>query len=93
VVNLTNLNGIISEEVVNDEWEIIKSRIEPQNATIVVKELLLALNTATTEGFFHILLEGWVAEYWLRDLLVGKAIHWDCLRLALSVSESLNNDK
>jgi hypothetical protein len=33
---------------VNDEWKVIETCEEAEDTTIIVEELLLALNTATT---------------------------------------------
>jgi hypothetical protein len=54
VMHLTNLNGIVSQEVVDDVWEVIEATVETQNTTIVVEELFLALHAATAQRLFHI---------------------------------------
>jgi hypothetical protein len=76
MVNFTNLDGIISKEVMDDEWQIIKTGIETQNATIIIEELFLASNTTTSKRLLHILLQTWITNNWLRDLLISEAVHW-----------------
>jgi len=56
VVNLTDLDGVISQEVVNNKWKIFAVSIEAQNLAILVKELLLAGYLTTTQGLFHVFL-------------------------------------
>lgn len=41
VVNLSNLDSVVSEVVVNNIWEFVADCEETKNLTIVVKELLL----------------------------------------------------
>ena len=48
-MNLSNLNGIVGQEIVNDEWKVVEASIEAEDTTIVIEELLLALHTTTTE--------------------------------------------
>jgi len=76
MVNFTNLDGIISKEVMDDEWQIIKTGVEAQNATIIIEELFLASNTTTSKRLLHILLQTWITNNWLRDLLISEAVHW-----------------
>jgi hypothetical protein len=83
MVYLSDLNGIISKEVVDDEGKVVEAGEESQNTTIIIQELLLALHTATTEGLLHILLERGVADLWLGDLSVSKEVHGDALSLGL----------
>lgn len=56
MVNLSNLYSIIGQEIVNDEWQVVETSIKTKHFTIIVKELFLGLNSATTKRFFHILL-------------------------------------
>lgn len=49
MVYLSDLDSVICQEVVDDEWEIIEASVETKDSAIVIKELLLALNTATAK--------------------------------------------
>jgi len=49
MVNFSNLDCIIGQEIVNNEWQIVETSIETKNFTIIVKELFLALNSAATK--------------------------------------------
>ncbi len=89
VVNLSNLNGVIGQEVVNDKGEVVEAGVETQDSAIVVEELLLALHSATAKGLLHILLEAWVSELLLGDLLLSEAVLRNSLRLTLWLSKSL----
>lgn len=88
VVYFSNLNGIISQEVVDDERKIVKAGIETKDFAIVVEELLLALHSATTERFFHVLFQRWVSNDRLGDFALSETINRDalCLRLRLTLS-------
>jgi hypothetical protein len=48
MVNLTNFNGIVSEVVLEDKGEILRFTEESEDFAVVIKELLLAGNLATT---------------------------------------------
>ena len=61
----------------DDEGKVIESCVESQNATIVVQELLLALNSTTTERLLHVLLETGVTNLFLGNLLISEAVHWN----------------
>jgi hypothetical protein len=89
VVHLSDFNGVISKEIVDNEGKFIKTGKEAENFAVVIKELLLALDSATTEGLFHIFLKAWVSELFLRDLFLGEAVIRNSLRLSLRMSLSL----
>jgi hypothetical protein len=48
VVDLSDLNGIIRKEVVNNVWKIVKTGIEAKNSAIIVEELLLRLYSTSS---------------------------------------------
>jgi hypothetical protein len=75
VMNLSDFNGVISQEVVDDEGQVVETSVEAEDTAIVVQELLLALHSATTKGLLHILLQGGVTKDWLRDLAVCEAVN------------------
>ena len=52
-VALTDFKCVISEIVVNHVIQVISRGEEAQHAAIVVQELLLGLNLATTEALLH----------------------------------------
>ena len=56
VVDFTDLDSVIGQVVVDDEWEVVTAGEESENATVVVQELLLGGNFAATEGFLEELL-------------------------------------
>ena len=88
MVHFSNLNCVISQEVMDDERKIIKAGIETKDFTIVVEELLLALHSATTERFFHVLFQRWVSKDRFGDFALSETINGDalCLRLRLTLS-------
>jgi hypothetical protein len=49
MVHFSDLNSVVSQEVVNDEGQVVKASEETQNSAVIVKELLLRLHTAATE--------------------------------------------
>jgi hypothetical protein len=88
-MDFSDFNGVVSQEVVNDEGEFVETRVEAEDSAVVIKELLLALHSATTEGLLHILLQAGVSELLLGDLFLSEAVIRDCLGFTLSLSESL----
>jgi hypothetical protein len=87
MVNFSDFNGVIGEEVVNDEGQFVKSCKETEDSAVVVKELLLALHSATSERFFHVLLEAGITDNWLGDLLISETVNGNSLRLTLRLSK------
>ena len=49
MMNFSNFDCVVSQEVVNDERKVIKASVETEYSTIVVEELFLASNSATAE--------------------------------------------
>ena len=89
VVNLSDFDGVVSQEVVNDEREVIESSVEPQDSSVVVEELLLRLYSTTTKRFLHVLSQRGIAELLLWDLVVCEAVHWNIEGLSLRISKTL----
>jgi len=83
VVNLSDLNGVVSQEVVDDEGEIIEATVEAEDTSIVIKELLLRLHAPTTERSLHVLLQRGVTDNGPGDLALREAINGDGLRFSL----------
>jgi len=81
VVNLTDLDGIISQEVVNNIWKVFAVSIEAQNLAILVKELLLAGYLTTTQGLFHVLLHLVVTWAGLWNLGLSEKVEGNFLAL------------
>ena len=50
---LTDLESVIGEVVVHDVGQVVAACEETQDAAIIVQELLLGLNLATTETLLH----------------------------------------
>lgn len=88
-MDFSDFNGVISQEVVNDEGEFVETGVEAEDSAVVIKELLLALHSPTTEGLLHILLQAGVSELLLGDLFLSEAVIRDCLGFTLSLSEIL----
>ena len=89
VVDLSDLNGVVSQEVVDDEGEIVEATVEAEDTSIIIKELLLRLHTSTTERPLHILLQRGVTDDGPGDLALREAINGDGLRFSLSKALSL----
>jgi hypothetical protein len=53
VMHLTDLNGVVGQEVVNNEGEVLTDAEETEHFAVVVEELLLRRDAATTERLFH----------------------------------------
>ena len=56
VVNFTNFNGVIRKEIVNKEGKILRKCVEMKHFAVMIKELLLRCNLASTKSFLHIFL-------------------------------------
>lgn len=53
VMDLSDLDSVVSKVVVDDEGQVFTSGVETENLTIVVQELLLGGNLATAEGLLE----------------------------------------
>ena len=74
MVDLTDLEGIISKVVVDDVLEVIALAEEAEHLTVVVKELLLGLDLASAEGLLEELLHLSVLLWWDLDLGDGEVV-------------------
>jgi hypothetical protein len=86
VVDLTNFNGVVGEVVLEDKGEILRLTEESEDFAVVIEELLLAGNLATTEGLLHVLLHLVITWAGNLDLRLSKSIggHFLAFRLALA---------
>jgi hypothetical protein len=65
-MDFTDFNSIISKIVVNDKWKFFRVTEESQYFTIVVEELFLAWDFATTKSFLHVFLHfiiAWASNF------------------------------
>lgn len=69
-VNLSDLNCIVSQEIMPLELKVCTLCVESENFPIIIKELFLRWYAATTEFFLQEFQEFWVFLWWnwlLRD--------------------------
>lgn len=79
VVNLTDLDSVVGKVVVDNVWEVIASGEEAEDFPVVVEELLLGGNFATTEGLLEELLHLWVSLRGNLDQRRGEVVDWALL--------------
>jgi hypothetical protein len=48
-VNLSDFNSVVGQEIVNNEGKVVETSVEAEDSAVIIKELLLALNTTTTK--------------------------------------------
>ena len=63
-MDLTDLDGVIGQEVLPDELKIIALGEESQHFSVVVQELFLGWNSTSTEFLLEELKEFWVLLWW-----------------------------
>ena len=63
-MNLSNLDGIISQEVVPHELKILTKGKESQDLSIIVQELLLGCNSSSSELLFKEFKEFLILLWW-----------------------------
>jgi hypothetical protein len=90
MVHLTDFDGVIGQEVVDHEGKVFALAEETEHFAIVVQELLLGGDTATSKRLFHELLE--VVVLWASnlDLRVGKGVSGVALAFGLGAAKVLN---
>jgi hypothetical protein len=91
-MHFSDLDSVISQEVVPDELEVITSREESENLAVKVKELLLRGNSATTKLLLKVLkkLRVLLGRHGLQGL--GKAVLGARLRVSLRSSTILQKE-
>jgi len=93
VVNLADLDSVVGQVVVDNVWEVLATGEEAEDTSVVVEELLLGGNFATTEGLLEELLHLWVSLRGNLDQRRGKVVDWALLRggkLGTLASEELS---
>ena len=63
-MNFSDLNSVVSKEVVPLKLKVTTESVESQYLSIIVKELFLRLNSTTTKFFLQELKELWVLLWW-----------------------------
>ena len=88
-MDLSNLNGVISQEVVPLELEILGLSEESEHLSIVIKELLLGWDSSSTKLLLKELEELWVLLWW--DWLLGdsEVVLWAGLSFRLALAKVL----
>ena len=79
VVNLTDLDSVVGKVVVDNVWEVVATGEEAEDFPVVVEELLLGGNFATTEGLLEELLHLWVSLRGNLDQRRGEVVDWALL--------------
>jgi len=90
VMHLADLDGVVSQEVVDNERQVVALAEEAKNLAVLVQELLLAGNFATTKSLFHVLLHLIVSRSGVGDLGGAELVHRHFLRGGLGLAEILN---
>lgn len=88
-VHLSDLNGVISQEVMPDKLKVITSSEESENLAVVVQELLLRSNSASAKLLLKILKELRILLGRHRLLGLGEAIFGAGLCFSLRASQIL----
>jgi hypothetical protein len=52
-MNFSDFNGVISQEVMENEWKLSGLNKESQNFSIVIKELFFGWSSSSTEFLFE----------------------------------------
>lgn len=82
-MNFSDLDSIISKEVMPLELEVTTSGVESQNHSVIIKELFLRLNSSTAKFLLQELKELWVLLWWDGYLIFGPAVLWTGLSFSL----------
>ena len=75
-VHLSDLDSVVSQEVVPFELEVSALRVESKNFSIIIQKLLLGWNTSTSEFLFEEFQELWILLWWNWFLRAYKRIIW-----------------
>ena len=86
---LSDLDGVISQEVVEDVLVFSRVGEEYKHFSVVVQELFLGSNSSSTEFLLQELEELLVFLWWNWDLRLLEGIRWDLDSWALRLVEVL----
>lgn len=82
-VTFSNLDGIVSKEVMPDELETFRLNEESENLSVEVEELLLGSNLSSSEFLFQELKELLILLNNMWHLGLSETVRWDIKALAL----------
>ena len=83
VVDFSDFTSIICQVVVNNEWHFVIASKEPEYFAIIIEELLLRGDSATSKGLLHEFLHFTVSENRFLYQSLSEAVKGDGLRLRL----------
>jgi len=86
-VNFSDLDGVISQEIVPLKLKVSTGGEESKHFSVVIEELLLGWNASTTKLLLKEFKELWVLLWWNRFARVCESILWACLSFRLSLSQ------
>jgi hypothetical protein len=85
----SDLNGIVSQEIVPHELKVFTDGEESQNFSIVVQELLLRSNSSSPELLFKELEEFFVLLWWNWSLFLNERVLWAVASFSLCLANIL----
>jgi len=86
VVSLTDLNGIVSQVIVDDERTVVGVAVETEHLSVVVQELLLGSNLATSKLLLEILEHEGITLGWDGDLGLVEGVSRESLGFGTGLS-------
>ena len=90
VVSLTDLNGIVSQVIVDDERTVVGVAVETEHLSVVVQELLLGSNLASSKLLLEILEHEGITLGWDGDLGLVEGVSRESLGFGTGLSAFLN---
>ena len=85
----SDLNSIVSQEVVPHELKVFTDGEESQNFSIVVQELLLRSNSSSSELLLEELKKFLILLWWNWSLLLYESVLWAVGSFSLGLSNIL----
>lgn len=89
VVHFSDLDGIVSQVVVDNEGQVVALDEETEHSAVVVEELLLGGHSASAQSLLQELLHLSVLLGGDLDLRLGEGVHWQLLSLWLALADVL----
>jgi len=85
-VNFSNLDGIISQEIVPLELEVTTWCEESKHFSVVIKELLLGWNSSSSKLLLKEFEEFWILLWWNWNARSNESVFWAHLSFRLRLS-------
>lgn len=92
-MGLSNLNCVVGQVVMNDVWKLFADCEETKNLLVVIQELFLGSDFATSEALFEVLKKFNISLWRNRNTRFCEGVSWFLLSVWLFAAKDLKKLK